>query len=208
MAKFDNINIGGKNFKSFQEAAEYKRQHPEWNGIGQIIDKVAAGETVTYSEKRSQKENNDEISQQPEMHLNPLNIINYNGEFQKRNIVIRNNGSVTINRGGKSYELRGSTLENIDGKWYRDGNPVDWNELGGEYEEKNVVSIIINGDVQELTTRSGDVTVNGDVNVVKTGSGDVSCNNAIKVSTGSGDVSCNSITGSVSTGSGDIYHKR
>ena len=40
MADFGNIYIGGKHFTSLQEAIEYKKQHPEWDGIGQIIDRV------------------------------------------------------------------------------------------------------------------------------------------------------------------------
>ena len=48
MADFNNIYIGGKHFTSLQEAIEYKRQHPEWDGIGQIIDNVGPGETVSF----------------------------------------------------------------------------------------------------------------------------------------------------------------
>ena len=55
---------------------------------------------------------------------------------------------------------------------------------------------------------NGNVTVNGDVNVVKTGTSDVHCNNAVKVSTGTGNVHCDTITGSVSTGMGNIYHNK
>lgn len=185
MSEFNNIYIGGKHFTSFQEAIEYKKQHPEWDGIGQIIDHVGPGETVSFTSGKGTTA----------------------VKTSKRHVVISNNGSVTVNRGGKTYELRGGRLEKIDGQWYRDGLPVDWSELGGKYEEKDVVSITINGDVQELTTTTGDVTVNGDVNVVKTGTGNVRCDNAVKVSTGTGDVHCDTITGSVSTGMGNIYHK-
>ena len=115
-------------------------------------------------------------------------------------------GSVNIRRGDKTYTIKGDTIEKIDGHWYADGKAVDWDTIGGEYVESNVISIVINGDVQNLATTSGDVTVNGNVQNVRTGSGDVECEDAVNVNTGSGDVHCKNITGMVSTGSGDIYH--
>ena len=115
-------------------------------------------------------------------------------------------GSVNIRRGDKTYTIKGDTIEKIDGHWYADGKAVDWDTIGGEYVESNVISIEINGDVQNLATTSGDVTVNGNVQNVRTGSGDVECEDAVNVNTGSGDVHCKNITGMVSTGSGDIYH--
>ena len=115
------------------------------------------------------------------------------------------NGMVKITRGGKTYTIRGENIEKRDGPWYADGKAVDWDSLGGRYEEKDVVSIEINGNVQDLTTSGGDVTVNGLVTNLRTGSGDVVCDTAGNVNTGSGDVHCKHITGKVSTGSGDIY---
>ena len=115
-------------------------------------------------------------------------------------------GSVNIRRGDKTYTIKGETIEKIDGHWYADGKAVDWDTIGGEYLESNVISIEINGDVQNLATTSGDVKVNGNVQNVRTGSGDVECEDAVNVNTGSGDVHCKNITGMVSTGSGDIYH--
>ena len=85
------------------------------------------------------------------------------------------------------------------------GMPTERPSIGGEYEDSNVISIEINGNVQNLATTSGDVTVNGTVQNVRTGSGDVKCDTATNVNTGSGDVHCKHITGMVSTGSGDIY---
>ena len=115
-------------------------------------------------------------------------------------------GSVNIRRGDKTYTIKGNTIEKVDGRWYADGKAVDWDSIGGEYTESNVISIEINGDVQNLATTSGDVTVNGNVQNIRTGSGDVECEDAVNVNTGSGDVHCKKITGMVSTGSGDIYH--
>ena len=115
-------------------------------------------------------------------------------------------GSVNIRRGDKTYTIKGETIEKIDGRWYADGKAVDWDSIGGEYTESNVISIEINGDVQNLATTSGDVKVNGNVQNLRTGSGDVECEDAVNVNTGSGDVHCKTITGMVSTGRGDIYH--
>lgn len=121
-----------------------------------------------------------------------------------RNVVVKG-GSVNIRRGGKKYTITGDNIEKRNGQWYADGKPVDWNDLGGKYNESNVVHIEINGTVQKLNTTSGDVTVNGTVTNIHTGSGDVCCESATSVNTGSGDVHCKHITGMVSTGSGDIY---
>ena len=121
-----------------------------------------------------------------------------------RHVVI-SKGTVRINRGGNTYTIKGDNIEKRDGQWYADDQPVDWERLGGQYKEKDVVNIEINGNVQDLTTSGGDVTVNGLVTNLRTGSGNVVCDTAGNVNTGSGDVHCKHITGKVSTGSGDIY---
>lgn len=129
-------------------------------------------------------------------------VINNNGE------TIVKGGSVTITRNGKRHVLRGNNIiKKRDGQWYVDGKAVDWNELGGKYEEENVVSIEITGNVQLLNASVADVVVHGDVQNLKTGSGDVQCENAVNVSTGSGDVHCGDVAGLVSTGSGNVYRK-
>lgn len=121
-----------------------------------------------------------------------------------RHVKVRS-GMVKITRGGKTHTIRGENIEKRDGQWYADGKAVDWDSLGGRYEEKDVVSIEINGNVQNLATTSGDVTVRGAVANLSTGSGDVTCETAGNVSTGSGDVHCKQIKGMVSTCSGDIF---
>ena len=65
MADFGNIYIGGKHFTSLQEAIEYKKQHPEWDGIGQIIDRVGPGESVNEKDK---EKNKDEEPKRRSMH--------------------------------------------------------------------------------------------------------------------------------------------
>ncbi len=115
------------------------------------------------------------------------------------------NGSVCVTRGGKTFTVKGENIEKRDGQWYVDGKPVDWDDVGGEYQDSDVVRIEIHGTVQNLVSTSGDVTVNGSVGNISTGSGDVRCDTAANVSTGSGDVHCKNITGMCSTCSGDIY---
>lgn len=119
--------------------------------------------------------------------------------------VVINSGTVNVIRGRKSYTIKGKNIEKRDGQWYVDGKPVDWKDVGGEYQDTDVVRIEIHGSVQNLVTTSGDVTVNGSVSNLSTGSGDVQCDTASNVSTSSGDVHCKNITGMCSTCSGDIY---
>lgn len=132
-------------------------------------------------------------------------VINHGGKVNRRQVIMHGNGTVKVHRGDKTYTIRGNNIEKRDGKWYADGKPVDWDSIGGKYEESDVVRIEINGSVSNLATTSGDVVVNGSVSNLRTGSGDVQCQTASNVSTGSGDVHCKHITGMCSTGSGDIY---
>lgn len=55
-------------------------------------------------------------------------------------------------------------------------------------------NISVTGDVQTISTKSGDIDVSGNVN----GS----------ISTISGDIDCGPVSGSISTISGDIKHRR
>ena len=122
---------------------------------------------------------------------------------QTGNMVLTNNASVTINRGGKRYTLKGDRVEKKNGRWYVDGKAVDWEEIGGKYEDE-FVSVEIHGNVEHLATQSGNVTVNGDVQSINTKSGDVECQSAFNINTMSGDVTCGPVGGNVSTMSGDI----
>ena len=195
--RFTNINIGGKSFNSWDEVKQYKREHPEWTGVGQIIDSVGPGETVTFNSGSI----HGSVSGSSRKSGGSSN-----SSSGRRTIIT--SGSVTINRGGKKYSFSGDKIEKYDGTWYVDGKPVDPETYGGSYDEYNVSKIEITGNVQTLATTSGDITVHGDVQNIRTGSGDVECDNAVNVNTGSGDVHANSITGMVSTGSGDVYHGR
>jgi hypothetical protein len=122
------------------------------------------------------------------------------------NFLLTNNARVTINRGGKRYTLKGDRIEKRDGQWYVDGKAIDWEDLGGKYEDENV-SVEIYGNVERLQTRSGDIKVVGDVQNITTTSGDVECQSAYNINTTSGDVTCGPVGGSVNTISGDISRR-
>lgn len=135
-------------------------------------------------------------------------VMSVNGSMiQNGRTTIITGGSVVISRNGKKHVLRGNNIIKKDGQWYVDGKAVDWKDLGGKYEEEQVVSIEITGTVQNLCTTMADVVVHGDCQNVKTGSGDVQCENAVNINTGSGDVHCGDVAGMVSTGSGNVYRK-
>ena len=122
------------------------------------------------------------------------------------NFLLTDNAQVIINRGGKKYTLKGDRIEKKNGQWFVDGKAVDWEEIGGKYEEE-FVSVEIHGNVQSLRTLSGDVKVIGDVQNLSTTSGDVECQSAYNINTTSGDVTCGPVGGSVNTISGDISRR-
>lgn len=92
---------------------------------------------------------------------------------------LSSDASITVN--GKTYA--GSSVIVANGRVY-----VDRSEVDGVLDQP--IKIEIDGDVEQLTTQSGDVNVNGDVS---------------SVSTMSGDVKASRIYGQVETMSGDIY---
>lgn len=157
----------------------------------------SAKQSVCYSEE-SPRNNKETVYGDTVIHNTRSRTINTG----RRTIIT--GGSVNIKRGGKSYTIKGNKIERCDGQWYADGKAVDCDDLGGEYEDRNVVSIEITGQVENLYTTSGNVTVNGNVGRINTGSGDVKCDTANTISTGSGDVECD-VANSVSTGSGDVH---
>ena len=126
----------------------------------------------------------------------------YNGK-QRTTVICC--GSVRITRKGRTFTLRGNRIEKRAGEWFVDGKLFDFD--GQQIDlEQDVVKIEIQGNVQQLTTQSGDVTVNGDVNNLRTTSGDVQCQAALNINTVSGDVTCKGRPQSVETVSGDINY--
>lgn len=72
----------------------------------------------------------------------------------------------------------------------------------------NDISIQIYGNVETLSTSSGDVYVDGNINKLSTTSGDVTAQDVGSISTTSGDIEVlGNITGNVRTVSGDIISR-
>ena len=216
-----SLRLNGKEYRMTGDVVE--RKDGIWYVDGSIVDMPEQEQAPHMAEdiKEMEEKVEEKVDDAVNSFLNAFGITNINcdqtGSKHKsssRSFNIKNDytggetiiRSVNIRRGDRTYTIKGETIEKIDGRWYADGKAVDWDSIGGEYTESNVISIEINGDVQNLATTSGDVKVNGNVQNVRTGSGDVECEDAVNVNTGSGDVHCKNITGMVSTGSGDIYH--
>lgn len=133
-------------------------------------------------------------------------VINVHGTMHRNNgRTIVCGGSVVINKGGKKVVLKGDRIIKEDGKWYVDGKEVDTSAV--QVSEFDEVKIEITGNVETVSTTSGNVTINGDCKHVNTASGDVKCNDVVSISTASGDVHCENVEGCVNTCSGDIYRR-
>lgn len=133
-------------------------------------------------------------------------VINVHGTMHRNNgRTIVCSGSVVINKGGKQVVLKGNRIVKENGEWYVDGNKVDTSSV--QASEVDEVKIEINGNVENLSTSSGNVTINGDCKSINTMSGDIRCNDVVNINTGSGDVHCRNVNGNISTGSGDIYRR-
>ena len=120
----------------------------------------------------------------------------------KTQITGNQSGTCTIN--GKTY--KGNNISIIDGVIYIDGKIVDKSNAS----INTTIIVKITGNVDSISTDSGDVEVTGHAGKISTGSGDVSTGNcAGAISTGSGDVDINGqVYGSVKTGSGDIRYRQ
>lgn len=108
----------------------------------------------------------------------------------------------TIFINGQRITTSGGSISVIDGKVTIDGKNVDL----GQFSEK-VINIVVEGNVNSITSSSADVTVNGGTGAINTQSGDVKVKGDVtgSVSTMSGDVSVKGkVEGNVKTMSGDI----
>lgn len=122
-------------------------------------------------------------------------MININGTTFSGNSIVVNNGRVIIN--GKDQTPDGKEISII---------------VTGNIEELDVdycKEVVINGNVTNARTGSGDLTCNSILGNAQSGSGDIECESiGGSVQTGSGDVKSTTIQGSVRTGSGDIKYKK
>jgi len=105
----------------------------------------------------------------------------------------------SVNINGALYSGRSISITN--GKVIVDGK-----EQGQVSEHQ--VTVNITGNVEQVSTVSGDINVVGDVKDARTTSGDIDCNHVIgNVETVSGDVDCGDIAGRVRTVSGNIRQR-
>ena len=120
----------------------------------------------------------------------------------KTQITGNQSGTCTIN--GKTY--KGNNISIIDGVIYIDGKIADKSNAS----LNTTIIVKITGNVDSISTDSGDVEVTGHAGKISTGSGDVSTGNcAGAISTGSGDVDINGqVYGSVKTGSGNVRYRQ
>lgn len=113
-------------------------------------------------------------------------VVNHSVGNNVTQITGNQSGTCTIN--GKTY--KGNNISIIDGIVYIDGKAADESLAS----PNTTIIVKITGDVDSISTGSGDVQVTGNVNKISTGSGDVNING--------------SVYGSVKTGSGDINYNR
>jgi hypothetical protein len=118
----------------------------------------------------------------------------------------------TINNRG----YNGKSISIINNKIIIDGVDVTPNSktinitIDGNVDNLSVDvcnNIIVNGDVNKLTTSSGDIDCDDVLGDIKTISGEIECGKVGgNISTISGDVKCKNVTGNVKTNSGNIKH--
>lgn len=123
-------------------------------------------------------------------------VVQINGNIVKGNNIRILDGNITID--GQEY-AKGEKSINIT----IEGNV-------GTIEAEVCDTIRVNGDVDSITTTTGDVEVTGNVKGdIDTSSGDIECGEVKgNINTMSGDVDCGDIIGDVETMSGDIECKK
>lgn len=110
----------------------------------------------------------------------------------------------TVIVNGKKYTLPGGSVSVIGNKVYCNGKLVeDCNNI----EEKNI-TIIVNGNIDKVSSDVANITVNGNANCVETDTGDIKITGDVSgnVSSDTGDIRCGNIGGNVKTSTGDISH--
>lgn len=110
----------------------------------------------------------------------------------------------TVIVNGKKYTLPGGSISVIGNKVYCNGKLV---EDCSEIKEKNI-TIIVNGNVDKVSTDTSNITINGNVNNVETDTGDIKITGDVSgnVSSDTGDIHCGNIGGNAKTSTGDISH--
>ena len=110
----------------------------------------------------------------------------------------------TVIVNGKKYTLPGGSVSVIGNKVYCNGKLV---EDCSEIKEKNI-TIVVNGNVDKVSTDTSNITINGNVNNVETDTGDIKITGDVSgnVSSDTGDIRCGNIGGNAKTSTGGISH--
>lgn len=130
-------------------------------------------------------------------------VVNTVISSNKTQITGNQSGTCTIN--GKIFN--GNNISIIDGVIYIDGKIADKSNAS----LNTTIIVKITGNVDSISTASGDVEVTGHAGKISTGSGNVSTGGdcAGTISTGSGNVDINGqVYGSVKTGSGNVRYSQ
>lgn len=114
-----------------------------------------------------------------------MNRITVNGKTIKHS----GNGSVCISNG--KITIGGVDVEDLDA--------VD----------EKVITIVVEGNIENLHTDDVDVTVNGSAHMVSTKNGNITCNDVSgDVETKNGNIMCGSVMGDATTKNGNIMKGR
>lgn len=114
--------------------------------------------------------------------------------------IISNNGN-TVAINGQTF--KGNSVSIVNGQVLVNGVKQ------GEKIQEHSISVSVTGDVDSVTTSSGDVTVQGKVSNVKTQSGNVDITgDTVTATTMSGDIDIGGTCNSASSMSGDIKHRK
>ena len=156
------LKLHGKEYHMKGQKVEFK--HRQW-----YVDDVL--QDIPLGAADSMKQANDEMQESLREQLNGIfgnlcvnghvenTYIDSNGmtivktrtrnrSKSSRKVIMKNGGVVNIHRGGKTYTFQGEKIEKCDGQWIVDGKAVNWNEIGGRYEEENVIRIDVHDNVE------------------------------------------------------------
>lgn len=130
-------------------------------------------------------------------------IMNSIQTFGNNSTIISGDGTSSCTINGKTYT--GKSVSIINNVVYVDGKEVDTSYSG----KPIIVNVVVEGNVESVSTSSGNVEIRGSVTNISTKSGDVSVQkNCIgDISTVSGDIQIlGTVYGSCKSTSGDIMH--
>ena len=120
--------------------------------------------------------------------------------------ITQSNGIATISNNGKTLTIKGGDIEIRDNKIFIDGKLISMDAVN-KGKDVVYVSVIVEGNCQNLNATHGDVTINGDCHIVTSKNGNIQCGNVSQnVNTKNGNIRCGTVGGDVNTKNGNISH--